>query len=122
MSNFKAISHVSFIVSDLEKSLEFYCNILGMKINKTRPSTSFDGAWLDINNEQQIHLLKLDNPDPLERPEHGGRDRHTAFIVDDISAIETKLESAHIMLTKSQSGRAAIFFRDPDGNTLEIMS
>lgn len=122
MSTFNAISHVSFIISDLPKSLNFYRDVLGLTVNKTRPDLSFGGAWLDINDDQQIHLLIVDNPDPLERPAHGGRDRHSAFIVDDLASIEKRLEKADINYTKSQSGRSALFCRDPDGNTLEIMS
>jgi len=122
MATFKAIHHVSMIVSDLEKSLFFYCEVLGIALNASRPEMQFKGAWLDINEQQQIHLLQIDNPDSIHRPEHGGRDRHTAFITEDIVSIEAKLTKANIIYTKSQSGRAALFCRDPDGNTLEIMA
>ena len=119
---FIAIHHISVIVSDLKKSLHFYCDVLGLEIDQNRPNLSFDGAWLQINPDQQIHLLVVDNPDSTtQRPEHGGRDRHTAFKVIDINVIQSALELHHIVYTKSQSGRPALFCRDPDGNTLEIM-
>jgi glyoxylase I family protein len=121
MSAFKALHHVSMIISDLDKSLAFYCDVLGLSINQSRPDMTFIGAWLDINEHQQIHLLQIQNPDPITRPQHGGRDRHTALITSDITSIEKKLENANISYTKSQSGRAALFCRDPDGNTLEII-
>ncbi len=121
MSAFKALHHVSMIISDLDKSLIFYCDVLGLSINQTRPDMKFVGAWLDINQHQQIHLLQIQNPDPITRPVHGGRDRHAALITRDITSIEEKLKNANISYTKSQSGRAALFCRDPDGNTLEII-
>jgi len=121
MTPFKAIHHASMIVSDLEKSLFFYCDILGLVINDSRPDFKFAGAWLNVNDTQQIHLLQIENPDSTERPAHGGRDRHTALIARDIQQIETCLNQANISFTRSQSGRAALFCRDPDGNTLEIM-
>ena len=121
MSPFNAIHHVSLIVSDLEQSLLFYSDVLGLPLNQTRPDFAFKGAWLDINEHQQIHLLQIPNPDPLTRPPHGGRDRHTALITHDLQLIEDKLNTAKISFTKSQSGRAALFCRDPDGNTLEII-
>lgn len=121
MSAFKALHHVSMIISDLDKSLVFYCDVLGLSINQSRPDMKFVGAWLDINQQQQIHLLQIQNPDPITRPVHGGRDRHAALITRDITSIEEKLENADISYTKSQSGRAALFCRDPDGNTLEII-
>lgn len=119
---FIAIHHVSVIVENLDKSLHFYCDVLGLALDQNRPDLSFDGAWLQINPQQQIHLLVVDNPDStIQRPEHGGRDRHTAFKVSDITVIQSALDKHQIMYTKSQSGRPALFCRDPDGNTLEIM-
>ena len=82
---------------------------------------NFDGLWLNVNQHQQIHLLLVDNPDPLQRPEHGGRDRHAAFKVIDLDVVIKHLELNKITYTYSKSGRKALFFRDPDGNTLELM-
>ena len=79
------------------------------------------GAWLTVGS-QQIHLLELPNPDPVKgRPEHGGRDRHTAFYVSDIDILIKSLEQNSITFTRSRSGRSAIFCRDPDGNALEFI-
>ncbi len=81
----------------------------------------FPGAWLQIG-EQQIHLLEVPNPDPVEgRPEHGGRDRHVALSVDNLAEIEQKLQQQGFSFTRSKSGRAAIFCRDPDGNGVELI-
>ena len=72
--------------------------------------------------EQQIHLLELPNPDPVEgRPEHGGRDRHIAFHMDDIEELKQRLDKAGIAYTLSKSGRPALFCRDPDANALEFI-
>ena len=82
----------------------------------------FAGAWLDLGSGQQLHLLELENPDPVEgRPEHGGRDRHLALSVSDLKLIVSALERVKIPYTRSASGREALFCRDPDGNTLEFV-
>ena len=120
-NNFIAIHHASFIISDVERAKYFYHDILGLPISNARPDLSFDGLWLDIHDHQQIHLLLVDNPDPLKRPSHGGRDRHTAFRVKKLSLIQAHLDEHDIAYTISQSGRQALFCRDPDGNTLELM-
>jgi len=119
--NFISIYHISFIISNLENSLEFYASVLGLEIDESRPELSFDGYWLTINDTQQIHLLLVDNVDPKARPEHGGRDRHAAFKVRDLSSIALRLNDNNISYTMSKSGRKALFVRDPDGNTLELM-
>jgi catechol 2,3-dioxygenase-like lactoylglutathione lyase family enzyme len=118
----KSIAHASFLVEDLECSLAFYCGILEIPQNMERPKFPFDGAWLDIGDSgQQLHLMKLPNPDPKEgRPEHGGKDKHVALVVDDLDALAEKLEKAGITFSRSKSGRAAFFCRDPDGNALEF--
>lgn len=82
---------------------------------------SFDGVWYDLGS-QQIHLLCLPNPEKgLARPEHGGRDRHVALGVDSVAELASRLHSAGIPYRRSQSGRTALFCRDPDGNALEFV-
>jgi glyoxylase I family protein len=66
--------------------------------------------------------LVLPNPDPVDgRPEHGGRDRHTALGTRDFAALRARIEAAGLAYTMSRSGRAALFLRDQDGNAIEIM-
>jgi glyoxylase I family protein len=121
MSEFLGIHHASLIVSDLAESRYFYESILGLEVDRNRPDLSFDGLWLNINASQQIHLLCVKNPDPAKRPKHGGRDRHTALKIRKIISIQTRLDEHKITYTLSSSGRKALFFRDPDGNTLEVL-
>lgn len=121
MSKFDlTIHHASLIVSDVEQSLPFYRDILGMRPTE-RPNLPFPGAWLQIG-EQQIHLLQLDNPDPTTgRPEHGGRDRHVAMHCNNIDALRQELDKSSMTYTMSISGRRALFCRDRDGNALEFI-
>ena len=115
------ILHVSFLVEDLDRSLHFYCDVLEIDADDSRPDLGYPGAWLNVG-VQQIHLLRLPNPDRQEnRPEHGGRDRHAAFNVPSIDAIKNKLDQAGILYTLSKSGRKAMFVRDPDANALEFI-
>jgi len=115
------LHHVSLLVADTARSLTFYNGLLGLEIDASRPDLGFPGAWLWVG-DRQIHLLELPNPDPLEgRPDHGGRDRHTAFLVDDFEAMQARLDAAGLRYTLSRSGRQALFCRDPDGNAVELI-
>lgn len=117
-----ALHHVSIIVSDTERSLAFYCGPLGLSVDPARPDLGYPGAWLNINATQQIHLLELPNPEQgLTRPTHGGRDRHLALWCDDLDATAKRLEAASIPISRSKSGRQALFCRDPDDNAVEII-
>ena len=121
MSDVLRIHHVSLIVSDTNRSLAFYSDLLGLVPDGQRPDLGYPGAWLWIG-DQQIHLLELPNPDPVQgRPRHGGRDRHLALAVKDLDSLAQRLEQVGIAFTRSRSGRRALFCRDPDGNALELM-
>lgn len=117
----KSIAHGSFLVADVQTSLAFYCDLLQIPQNHSRPNFPFDGAWLDIGEDQQIHLMKLPNPDSnTDRPDHGGKDRHIALVVENVEKLAERLEKAGITISRSKSGRPAFFCRDPDGNALEF--
>jgi len=121
MALVEGLHHVSLIVADTERALGFYRDVLGLERDPARPELGFPGAWLRIG-DKQIHLLELPNPDPQQgRPAHGGRDRHVAMAVADLDALLERLEAAGIGYTLSRSGRRALFCRDPDANTLELI-
>ncbi|RDH81780.1 MAG: glyoxalase [endosymbiont of Seepiophila jonesi] len=113
--------HVSLIVADTSRALGFYRDLLGLEVDESRPDLGYPGVWLQVGR-QQIHLLELPNPDPLEgRPEHGGKDRHLALVVSDLDRLKSQLDQAGITYTVSRSGRRALFCRDPDRNALEFV-
>ncbi|WP_295542566.1 VOC family protein [uncultured Thiohalocapsa sp.] len=121
MAMVNALHHVSLLVTDTERALGFYRDLLDLPVSAERPSLGFAGAWLDIG-PQQIHLLELPNPDPVtDRPAHGGRDRHVALLVHDLDTIAARLRAADIPFTVSRSGRRALFCRDPDANAVELI-
>lgn len=114
------LMHMGLIVTDLEKSRAFYEGLLGFTPNPNRPDFGFEGVWYDIG-ANQVHLMVVPNPyQGLQRPEHGGRDVHIAFSVDDVEPVRAALEAAGVPYSMSKSGRAALFCRDPDGNAFEF--
>lgn len=118
----RGIHHATFLTGDLPRARHFYETILELPPDPSRPAMSFDGVWYVLNPEQQLHLMCLPDPEAgLQRPAHGGRDRHVAFSVADLGTLMDKLTAAHINYTVSQSGRRALFCRDPDGNALEFI-
>ena len=117
----QSIHHVSLIVNDTNRALKFYCDVLGLP-QAERPDLGFPGAWLQVGEVQQIHLLELENPyAQVELPEHGGRDRHAAFSITELDVLAERLAAEGVAYRMSSSGRKALFCRDPDGNTLEFI-
>lgn len=122
MALINGLLHATFVVQDLQRARQFYEGVLGLVLNTTRPEMSFSGVWYDVGPQQQIHLMQLHSPEfGLQRPEHGGRDRHIALAVNDMNALVKQLEGAGVGYTMSKSGRRALFCRDPDGNALEFI-
>lgn len=116
------IHHATFLSSDLVRSRAFYEGVLRLCANPKRPAMGFDGVWYSIAENQQIHLMVLPDPEAgLQRPQHGGRDRHLALIVDDLNGLSQRLLQHGVAFTLSQSGRRALFCRDPDQNALEFI-
>lgn len=117
-----ALHHVTFITADLMRSRAFYQDLLGLQSDPQRPQMRFDGVWYELAAGQQLHLMLLPNVEAgLSRPAHGGRDRHVAFAVSDLDTLIGKLQTAAIPYSLSQSGRRALFCRDPDDNALEFI-
>jgi len=117
----KSLDHCSLIVADTAKALDFYKGILELEIDDSRPDLGYPGAWLQVGRSQ-IHLLEVSNPyASAQLPEHGGRDNHVALAVSDLELIISRLQRAGIGYSKSKSGREALFCRDYDGNTVELI-
>jgi catechol 2,3-dioxygenase-like lactoylglutathione lyase family enzyme len=118
----RGLHHATFLTSDLSRARQFYETTLGLRPDSERPEMTFDGVWYDLCPGQQLHLMRLPDPEAgLQRPAHGGRDRHVAFAVDALDALAKRLALAQVTYTLSQSGRRALFCRDPDGNALEFI-
>lgn len=121
MNHDYTLHHAGLLVADLARAQGFYEGVLGLK-QLPRPNLLYPGIWYALGT-QQLHLMQLPNPDAgTTRPEHGGRDRHLALGVADFDAMKSALDAAGVSYTQSRSGRAALFCRDPDANTLELVA
>lgn len=107
------IHHVNVTVGDLAEARRFYIETLGFTERDDRPDFGFDGAWLNVGN-QQVHLLVAG------QREHTSD--HYAVIVSDLSATIAELRVAGLTvseLTKVNANEQA-FLRDPWGNLIEL--
>ncbi len=113
------IHHVSRVTRDLDKSIRFYCDVLGFKPLE-RPGFNFRGAWL-FNYGLQIHLIESADQEPPSS-EIQARVDHIAFRVSDIDAVQKQLDERGIEFVSRHvpdTGVTQVFFLDPDGNHIE---
>ncbi len=109
------IDHCSVIITDVERSRRFYCDVLGLKeINKPR-TFDFVVVWFDLGN-QHIHLLLKDRPDAISP-------RHFALRVLDAAAARGYFRDHDVRTEETTPipGADRFFIYDPDGNRIEII-
>ena len=121
--------HTMVRISDIEASLDFYCNQLGlvemnrMEVEKGRFTLIFLAAPDDVERarEDKAPMLELTwnwDPEPLE----GGRNfGHLAFRVDDIYALCQRLMDAGIPINRPPRDGHMAFVRSPDGISIELL-
>jgi glyoxylase I family protein len=111
--------HAGFMVTDVERSVEFYEGLLGLKA-LARPDLGFPGRWYDLGGGQQLHLMQTDAM-PGNTGQYGF-DAHIALSVPDTDAVKRELEGRGIKYSfgSGRSGAVQIFVRDPDGNMIEL--
>jgi lactoylglutathione lyase len=136
--------HVGFTVSDIERSIEFYRDLLGLSLYRRQQGTAeyvgritgFPGVRLEIallrlpDGSGMLELLQYVShpapPTPREtnRPGNG----HLCFKVADIHAAADELRQRGVALISDpvevtagvHRGAWGLYLRDPDGFTVEL--
>jgi glyoxylase I family protein len=111
--------HVAIMVSNLTRSIEFYSNILGL--TKVDRDLKYPGIWYQLG-DLQIHLIEDLNYQPNLTIDllKSTRNPHIALGVRDLAVAQHQLLAANCVVKMSNSGRAALFTQDPDGNVVEL--
>ncbi len=113
--------HVGISVSDIDRSIAFYRDILGLQLVEQRQFNNGQIAFFQVG-DTLVELVA--NRKPGE-PVADGLVNHFAFTVDDLAAAVARLRQ-HQVLTETPApvpiweGMRVIFFRGPDGERLEL--
>ena len=136
------ISHVGISVANLERSIAFYRDLLGMRLIQEVPmgGANYDAimglkgthgriAVLRTGN-LEIELLEFERPAPRPvDPDRHVSDQgisHFAMHVEDIAGLHARLEAAGVRFHSAlvyfpRCATTAVYFRDPDGNLIEML-
>src|SRR5205085_12145388 len=120
----KKLLHTRYRVADLEKTVSFYRDVLGLE--ETRRHTSGRGSQLVFlkapGSEEEIEICKFDESGPVQV---GPDLTHLAFEVDDLQAFAKEAAAKGYPLsdgpTKTSSGSVIAFLDAPEGYEVELI-
>jgi len=115
-------------VGDLDKSIDFYTRVLGMKLlrKKDYPEGKFTLAFVGYGDEADNSVVELTFNWDTESYELGTGFGHLAIAVDDIVKVCHEIDKAGGIITRQpgpmKHGSTVIaFVKDPDGYAIELI-
>ena len=114
--------HTMVRVTDIDASLDFYCNKLGLKELKRYDSEQgrFTLVFLAAPGDDTAQVELTHNWDPEEYDE-GRNFGHLAYQVDDIYALCQKLMDAGVTINRPPRDGHMAFVRSPDNISIELL-
>lgn len=114
--------HTMVRVSDLDESLDFFCNKLGLREVRRydNPDNRFTLVMLAAPGDESAQIELTYNYDPEELS--GGRNfGHIAYQVDDIYQTCRRLMDAGVTINRPPRDGHMAFVRSPDGISIELL-
>ena len=122
------ILHTMLRIGDMNRSVEFYTGLLGMKLLRTtdRPEQKYTLAFIGYDSEDTTTVLELTYNYGVDTYELGSAFGHVAIGAPDIAAICEKVRAGGGKVTREpgpvKGGTTVIaFVEDPDGYKIELI-
>jgi lactoylglutathione lyase len=122
------ILHTMLRVGDMNRSVKFYTDVLGMKLLRTtdRPEQKYSLAFVGYDAEERSAVLELTYNYGVEKYDLGGAFGHVAIEVPDVKAACEKVRTRGGRVTREpgpvKGGTSVIaFVEDPDGYKIEFI-
>jgi catechol 2,3-dioxygenase-like lactoylglutathione lyase family enzyme len=122
----QSLNHYTIKVRDLERTKDFYQDIVGLKVGD-RPPLAFPGYWLYCGDVPTVHLIGYRAEDPTiadgpSYPAPTGRLDHIAFACTGLKDMRANLQARDIKFDERVLPRlnmTQLFYLDPDGIAVE---
>lgn len=114
--------HTMVRVTNLEQSLDFYCNKLGLREVRRKENSQgrFTLVFLAAPGDERAQIELTYNWDPEQYT--GGRNfGHLAYEVEDIYALCQRLLDGGVAINRPPRDGHMAFVRSPDGISIELL-
>ncbi len=122
------ILHTMFRVADLQRSLDFYINIMGMQLLRQKDNEEYEYslAFVGYGSEEEGAVIELTYNWGKDNYDMGNAFGHIALETDDIYSLCSTLEEKGADVYRKpgpvKGGSTLIaFVRDPDGYAIELI-
>lgn len=121
--------HSMIRITDVDQSLDFYCNKLGLKEVERYTNEAGRYTLIFLAAPEDLSSAKADRAPLIElthnwdpQPYAGGRNfGHLAFAVDDIYGVCKRLADAGVTINRPPRDGQMAFVRSPDGISIELL-
>ena len=121
--------HTMIRVTDLDNSLKFYCDVLGMRLLRRHDfeEGKFTLAFVGFGDENDSTVLELTHNWDVKDYEHGTGYGHIAISVDDVYDACAKIRELGGNVVRDAgpmkgTTRVLAFVEDPDGYKIELLT
>lgn len=121
--------HVGMTSGNLDRTIAFYCDLLGLTLALRKASDRGEMAFLDTGSGMlEVSCPKADISRSRDVPPHEAGMRHLTFAFDSVDATIEKLEAAGVEVLEAprpafftEMIQRVAFVRDPDGVIVELI-
>lgn len=117
-----SFAHLTIPVINVEKTVEFFSNVMGWKPIRMPSNIDIDAAWLEIAPGQQLHILQIEDTAQVNDQEFG---RHYAFFYpgNEFDGVMERVceYGGQIVPPIRETPFRRMFVRDPNGYLFELI-
>lgn len=120
------MEHIAIVVSDMDRSIEFYTNLFGFKVRLRGNNRNREMAFLYLEAQPDFEIELIRDIDPVGEYSERGIVNHLAFTVKNIDEAIDSYRSNGIEFTSNEpkptlEGGRMILFYGPDRELLQLV-